>query len=136
MNKFDSIRPYQDQEVNSTLRKLAFDKDIVNTIIDTKSYPLINKLPFSRMLISLMLWIRVRKIETIREYQDIFEGIVNNIVGNTMSARKLFPEVKLLNFQESIKSSFEKTWHLTNESVFVFFSMMGCPFNSSPIDAD
>lgn len=84
MNKFDSIRPYQDQEVNSTLRKLAFDKDIVNTIIDTKSYPLINKLPFSRMLISLMLWIRVRNIETIREYQDIFEGIVNNIVQTTI----------------------------------------------------
>ena len=39
----------------------------------------------------------------------IVKGIVNNIVGNTMSARKLFPEVKLLNFQESIKSSFEKT---------------------------
>ena len=85
LNKFDSIRPYQDHEVNSTLRNLAFDKDIINTIIDTKSYPLINKLPFSRAILSWILWMRVRKICTIREYQDIFEGIVNNIVETTIN---------------------------------------------------
>ena len=85
LNKFDSIRPYQDHEVNSTLRKLAFDKDIINTIIYTKSYPLINKLPFSRAILSWILWMRVRKICTIREYQDIFEGIVNNIVETTIN---------------------------------------------------
>ena len=85
MNKFDSIRPYQDHEVNNTLKKLSFDRNIIDTILDTNTYPLIKKLPFSRGLISLMLWMKVRNIQSIKEYQDIFEGIVTNIVDNSIN---------------------------------------------------
>ena len=84
MNKFDSIRPYQDHEVNNTLKKLSFDRNIIDTILDTNTYPLIKKLPFSRGLISLMLWMKVRNIQSIKEYQDIFEGIVTNIVDKSI----------------------------------------------------
>ena len=85
MNKFDSIRPYQDHEVNNTLKKLSFDRNIIDTILDTNTYPLIKKLPFSIGLISLMLWMKVRNIQSIKEYQDIFEGIVTNIVDNSIN---------------------------------------------------
>jgi|TARA_B110000263_G_scaffold50714_1_gene42392 uncharacterized protein YbjT (DUF2867 family) len=39
----------------------------------------------------------------------IVKGIVNNIVGNTQQSLKLFPEISLLSYRDSIKSSFEKT---------------------------
>ncbi len=39
----------------------------------------------------------------------IVKGIVNNIVGDTSRALSLFPEIRLLSFRDSIKSSFEKT---------------------------
>ncbi|MBT3475682.1 DUF2867 domain-containing protein [bacterium] len=39
----------------------------------------------------------------------IVKGIVNNIVGDTSKASELFPEIKLLCFEDSIKSAFEKT---------------------------
>ncbi|MFL2631051.1 MAG: SDR family oxidoreductase [Thermodesulfobacteriota bacterium] len=39
----------------------------------------------------------------------IVKGIVNNIVGDTSCSKKLFPEIKILSFYDSIKSSFEKT---------------------------
>ena len=84
MNKFDSIRPYKDHEVNEVLKNLCRNKELIKVLLASKKYPFIAKLPLSKKIISLILINKVKNISSISEYQNIFEGIVSNVVDNSI----------------------------------------------------
>ena len=72
MNKFDSIRPYKDNEVKPVLTSLCNNPDIIKVVLASKNYPLLAHLPFRNRLISYLLKNRIKDVNSIKEYQDIF----------------------------------------------------------------
>ena len=53
MNKFDSIRPYKDNEVKPVLTSLCNNPDIIKVVLASKNYPLLAHLPFRLSLIHI-----------------------------------------------------------------------------------
>jgi len=84
MNKFDSIRPYKDNEVKPVLTSLCNNPDIIKVVLASKNYPLLAHLPFRNRLISYLLKNRIKDVNSIKEYQDIFEGIVSKVIKNSI----------------------------------------------------
>ena len=55
MNKFDSIRPYEDSEVEAVLSSLCSNVNVIRALIDSSDSSLISLLPFKEKIISLYL---------------------------------------------------------------------------------
>ena len=85
MNKFDSIRPYNDNEVNDVLSQLSSNRRFLKMLFATGKFNQIRYLPFSRKLLSLVLKNRIKNINDLNSYQNLFEGIVSGIVQQSIN---------------------------------------------------
>ena len=85
MNKFDSIRPYNDNEVNDVLSQLSSNRRFLKMLFATGKFNQIRYLPFSRKLLSLVLINRIKNINDVNSYQNLFEGIVSGIVQQSIN---------------------------------------------------
>ena len=85
MNKFDSIRPYNDNEVNDVLSQLSSNRRFLKMLFATGKFNQIRYLPFSRKLLSLVLINRIKNINDVNSYQNLFEGIVSGIVQKSIN---------------------------------------------------
>ena len=84
MNKFDSIRPYRDDEVNSVLIELSRNRRFLKMLLETDAYKNIRYIPFSRKILSSILKNKIKNINDINSYQNLFENIVQNVINNTV----------------------------------------------------
>ena len=80
MNKFDSIRPYNDEEVNNVLINLSNNRRFLKMLFTTGKFDHIRFLPFSRKILSYMFKRQIRHIDSIKSYQDLFEDVVLDVV--------------------------------------------------------
>ena len=85
MNKFDSIRPYNDNEVNDVLSQLSSNRRFLKMLFATGKFNQIRYFPFSRKLLSLVLKNRIKNINDVNSYQNLFEGIVSAIVQQSIN---------------------------------------------------
>jgi len=58
VSKFDSIRPYYDEEVNEVLKTVVADPNVINAVLSFGGYKVIKKLPFAPTIISFLLKIK------------------------------------------------------------------------------
>ena len=85
MNKFDSIRPYNDNEVNDVLSQLSSNRRFLKMLFATGKFNQIRYFPFSRKILSLVLKNRIKNINDVNSYQNLFEGIVSGIVQQSIN---------------------------------------------------
>ena len=85
MDKFNSIRPYNDEEVNNVLIDLSNNRRFLKMLFTTGKFDHIRYLPFARKILSHLLKKRVNKIDSVEKYQDIFENIVEGVVKNSIT---------------------------------------------------
>ena len=74
MNKFDSIRPYNDSEVRPVLKELVKNRELQDIFF--KSSPIFSKfpfIPFKRFWLEKSLNAKTKNINNIADYQKIFE---------------------------------------------------------------
>ena len=83
MDKFEEIRPYNDNEVQSKLHELASNKEVVNAFLYSRGYRsnLLNSILSS--LLSIYLKHRFKKIKSVDQYQNMYEKIMDNIIKDT-----------------------------------------------------
>ena len=84
MNKFDSIRPYEDSEVEKVLSSLCSNINVIRALIDSTDSSLMSLLPFKEKIISLYLKHKTKNITSIHEYQNLFESIVSKVVSQSI----------------------------------------------------
>ena len=63
MSKFDSIRPYNDEEVSDILRELISNNDFIDIYFEANQSKFIQKLPFKHSLARLVLSNKIKKIQ-------------------------------------------------------------------------
>ena len=80
MNKFDSIRPYLDNEVNKVLIDLSNNRRFLKMLFETGEYKNIKYLPFSRKVLGYLLRNQIKNINSVDDYQNMFESIVSDVV--------------------------------------------------------
>tara|TARA_X000000368_G_C23028542_1_gene711387 strand:+ start:875 stop:1990 length:1116 start_codon:yes stop_codon:yes gene_type:complete len=85
VNKFDSIRPYYDNEVNSVLIGLANNRRFLKMLLETGKYRNMKYLPFSRKFLNMILKSKIKNINDIDSYQNLFESIVDNVIDKTVN---------------------------------------------------
>jgi len=84
VNKFDSIRPYEDSEVEEVLSSLCSNINVIRALIDSADNTLMSLLPFKEKIISLYLKHKTKNITSIHEYQNLFESIVSKVVSQSI----------------------------------------------------
>ena len=84
MKKFDSIRPYHDDEVHRVLIDLSNNRRFLKMLFSTGRFNKIRYLPFSRKVLSFVLKNRIKNIKSISQYQDAFEGVVSEVINNSI----------------------------------------------------
>ena len=86
MNKFDSIRPYEDSEVEEVLSSLCSNINVIIGLIDSADISLMSLLPFKvqEKIISLYLKHKSKNITLFHEYQNLFESIVSKVVSQSI----------------------------------------------------
>ena len=85
MSKFDSIRPFNDNEVNDVLTHLSNNRRFLKMLFATGRFNLIRYLPFSRKILSFSLKNKIKNINDVDSYQNLFEGIVSGIVKQSIN---------------------------------------------------
>ena len=85
MSKFDSIRPFNDNEVNDVLTHLSNNRRFLKMLFATGRFNLIRYLPFSRKILSFSLKNKIKNINDVNSYQNLFEGIVSDIVKQSIN---------------------------------------------------
>ena len=85
MNKFDSIRPYNDDEVNQVLVDLSNNRRFLKMLLETGEFSYIKYFPFSRKILSIFLRSRIKHIIDVKSYQKMFENIVTDVVEKSIN---------------------------------------------------
>ncbi len=85
MDKFISIRPYKDNEVQKILLDLCSNRRFLKMLLETGEYRFIKHLPFSRKILSSILRKKIKDIHTVKDYQDLFESIAENMIENSIN---------------------------------------------------
>ena len=85
MKKFDSIRPYHDDEVHQVLIDLSNNRRFLKMLFSTGRFNKIRYLPFPRKVLSFVLKNRIKNINDVNSYQNLFEGIVSGIVQQSIN---------------------------------------------------
>ncbi len=85
MDKFDSIRPYNDTEANNVLIDLSNNRRFLKMLFTTGEFDHIRYLPFSRKILSYFLKKRIKNIDSIEKYQSIFEGVVLDVIKKSIT---------------------------------------------------
>ena len=84
VNKFDSIRPYLDNEVNKVLIDLSNNRRFLKMLFETGEYKHIKYLPFSRKALGYLLRNKIKNINSVADYQNMFESIVSDVVNKSI----------------------------------------------------
>ena len=84
MNKFDSIRPYLDSEVNKVLIDLSNNRRFLKMLFETGEYKHIKYLPFSRKMLGYLLRNKIKTINSVADYQNMFESVVSDVVNKSI----------------------------------------------------
>ena len=85
MDKFEEIRPYYDHEVESKLRELASNKNVINAFLHSRGHHNSFYNSFLRLFLSFYLNRRLKKIKSIQQYQNMYEKIMEKIIADTSS---------------------------------------------------
>ena len=85
MNKFDTIRPYNDDEVNQVLVDLSNNRRFLKMLLETGEFSYIKYFPFSRKILSIFLRSRTKHIIDVKSYQKMFENIVTDVVEKSIN---------------------------------------------------
>ena len=85
MDKFNSIRPYNDEEVNNVLIDLSNNRRFLKMLFTTGKFDHVRYLPFSRKILSHLLKRRIKNIDSIKKYQNIFEDVVEDVVKKSIT---------------------------------------------------
>ena len=85
MNKFDSIRPYLDEEVHEVLLELSNNRRFLKMLFETGEFKNIKYLPFARKILSSILKNKIKNIHDVESYQDLFESIVSDVVKKSIN---------------------------------------------------
>ena len=64
MNKFDSIRPYLDEEVHEVLLELSNNRRFLKMLFETGEFKNIKYLPFARKILSSILKNKIKKLDS------------------------------------------------------------------------
>ena len=67
MSKFDSIRPYEDHEVEKVLLDLSKDKDVIKTILAVNKNKWLQNVPMIEKLVTFFLRRKTKNIKTINK---------------------------------------------------------------------
>jgi 1-acyl-sn-glycerol-3-phosphate acyltransferase len=84
VKKFDSIRPYHDDEVHQVLIDLSNNRRFLKMLFSTGRFNKIRYLPFSRKVLSFVLKNRIKNIKSVSQYQDAFEEVVSEVIKNSI----------------------------------------------------
>ena len=84
MSKFDSIRPYLDSEVNKVLIDLSNNRRFLKMLFETGEYKHIKYLPFSRKVLGYLLRTKIKNINSVSDYQNMFESVVSDVVNKSI----------------------------------------------------
>ena len=84
MKKFDSIRPYHDDEVHQVLINLSNNRRFLKMLFSTGRFNKIRYLPFSRKILSLVIKSRIKNIKSVNEYQNAFEAVVSEVIKHSI----------------------------------------------------
>lgn len=85
MDPFLAIRPYQDNEVQDVLDSLISNKDVLKSLMGLQYPKYLTKIPFFRSGVKILLRSKVKKIRTIDDYQEIFKGLMDQMIKTSIS---------------------------------------------------
>ena len=85
MDPFLAIRPYQDNEVQDVLDSLISNKDVLKSLMSLQYPKYLAKIPFFRSAVKILLRSKVKKIRTIDDYQEIFKGLMDQMIKSSIS---------------------------------------------------
>ena len=85
MDPFLAIRPYQDNEVQDVLDSLISNKDVLKSLMGLQYPKYLTKIPFFRSAVKILLRSKVKKIRTIDDYQEIFKGLMDQMIKTSIS---------------------------------------------------
>ena len=85
MDPFLAIRPYQDNEVQDVLDSLISNKDVLKSLMGLQYPKYLAKIPFFRSAVKILLRSKVKKIRTIDDYQEIFKGLMDQMIKTSIS---------------------------------------------------
>ncbi len=85
MDKFKSIRPYQEGEIFPVLEKLINNKQLINVFGSISIPKYLNFLPFKDSFVKRVLKNKFKEIKNIHDYQLIFEKLVTNTINKSMN---------------------------------------------------
>ncbi|MRI34522.1 glycerol acyltransferase [Endozoicomonas sp. OPT23] len=87
MERFDDIRPYNDQEVRPVLNRLLQDQDLISVLSQHQLPRLNDSLPgVARWLIRLGLKNKTKGVNDIEDFQHIVEPYLTGVIESTASA--------------------------------------------------
>ena len=85
MDPFLAIRPYQDNEVQDVLDSLISNKDVLKSLMGLQYPKYLTKIPLFRSAVKILLRSKVKKIRTIDDYQEIFKGLMDQMIKTSIS---------------------------------------------------
>ena len=85
MDPFKDIRPYTDAEVAKVLGSLTSNPSVLKALIGLQFPGVISKVPFVKFFIKQKLISKARTINTIDEYQQVFKGLMEKVVQESIS---------------------------------------------------
>ncbi|MDC0030221.1 1-acyl-sn-glycerol-3-phosphate acyltransferase [Pseudomonadota bacterium] len=85
MDLFKDIRPYTDAEVAEVLGSLTSNPSVLKALIGLQFPGVISKIPFVKFFIKQKLISKAKTINTIDEYQQVFKGLMEKVVQESIS---------------------------------------------------
>ena len=85
MDPFKDIRPYTDSEVAKVLESLISNPSVLKALIGLQFPGIISKVPFIKFFVKQQLLSRVKTIHSIDDYQQVFKGLMEKVVQESIS---------------------------------------------------
>jgi hypothetical protein len=85
MDLFKDIRPYTDSEVSKVLESLTSNPSVLRALIGLQFPGIISKFPFIKFFVKQKLISKVKTIHTIDDYQQVFKGLMEKVVQESIS---------------------------------------------------
>ena len=107
MNKFDSIRPYEDSEVEEVLSSLCSNANVISALIDSFDSSLISLLPFKEKIISFYLKRKTKNINSRNMMNEKMHNFVTpNYLNSNNQAINTFHNKPIIYDKNSSKNDF------------------------------
>jgi hypothetical protein len=85
MDPFKDIRPYTDSEVAGVLESLTSNPSVLKALMGLQFPGVISKVPFVKFFVKQKLISKVKTIHTIDDYQQVFKGLMEKVVQESIS---------------------------------------------------